>query len=100
EVAVRLLARIDCHVAPEAVERLLADAEGAPVARRADHTRAGELLHRAREGGIHLIRRHHLVADEASVGARTLDAQLRHHRLARDARADVALKAQVGRAGD
>src|SRR3954466_909108 len=95
-MAVCLLARIDGHVTAEAVERLLDDAEGAPVARGAHYAGAGELRHGARDGAVHLARGHDLVADQAPFRARAVDPQLGQHRLARDARADVALEAQVG----
>ena len=49
EMAIGLLSGIDRHVAAERVERLFADAEGAPVAGGADHARAGEILDRARD---------------------------------------------------
>ncbi len=46
EVAVRLLARVDRHVAAEGVEWFLFDAQRPPVAGGADHARAGEFLNK------------------------------------------------------
>src|SRR5262252_9936895 len=53
EVAVGLLARIDGEIGAEHVERLLRDAEGAPVAGGAHHARTGQPLDHAFDGRVH-----------------------------------------------
>src|SRR5712691_10758166 len=81
EMAGGLLSGVHRHVAAKEIERLLADAEGAPVAGGAHHAGAGQLFNRALERRLHLRRRHDLVADQARFRARAVDAALGHHRL-------------------
>src|SRR6187200_106191 len=55
EVAVRLLAAEGRHVLPKEVERLGADAQGAPVARGVHETRARQRLDAPADGVVHLL---------------------------------------------
>src|SRR5712692_11711612 len=73
EVAVRLLAGVHRHVAPEGVERLLAGAERAAVAGGAHHSGAGETLDYAVDGMVHFRGSNHFVADHVALGARAVD---------------------------
>src|SRR4051812_19702170 len=63
EVAVGLLARVDAHVFAEDVQRLLADAQGAPVGDAADRAGTRELGRSPLERGVHLTARDDLVGE-------------------------------------
>src|SRR3989442_6075340 len=100
EVAVGLLERVQGEIAPEQIERLLRNAESAPVRAGADHARTGQPLHDALDRAVHVASRDHLVADQPPLGAVALEPALGHDRLARNAVPGEARQAQVGRAGD
>ena len=57
QMAIGLLARIGCHVAPENVEWLRLDPDGFAITRGAHHPRAHRVLYRALDGGVELFRR-------------------------------------------
>src|SRR5258705_10232969 len=69
EAAIGLIACIGGGVAAKEVERLLHDPERAPVANGADRSGIGEAVDRALDGGVHVVARGDLVADEAAVEA-------------------------------
>ncbi len=100
EMAVGLLARIDREIGAEHVERLLGDAEGAPVARRADRAGAGEARDHTFQRLIHAAVRDDLVADEAPFRAVAFEPALVLDRLARDAVAGEAWQPHIGGAGN
>src|SRR5689334_10237124 len=95
-MAISLLAAIDRHVTPEGIERLFPGAKRPPIAGRADHSRAGEILHYLRNGLVHLVWRHDEIADPASLGAVALKATAHHDCLPRHARAYEPRQPQVG----
>src|SRR5262245_6405013 len=85
EVAIGLLARIDGEVGAEHIERLLRDAEGAPVARGAHHARIGQPLDHALDGRVHLAGFDDLVADQPPFRAVAVEPAFVLDRLPRDA---------------
>src|SRR5215471_14870270 len=85
EMTVGLLTTIDSHIAAENIERLLADAEGAPVAGGADHARRREIVTHLDDGLLDLIRRRNHIANHATLGAVAFEAAAHHDRLARRA---------------
>src|SRR5258708_21883601 len=64
--AIGLLPRLDGEIGAEHVERLLRDAEGAPVAGGAHHARVGQSLDHAVDGRVHLAGFDDLVPDQPS----------------------------------
>src|SRR4051812_399306 len=90
EVAIGLLARINGEIVAEHVERLLGDADGAAVAGRADHARAGEPRHHALDAFIHRAGLDDLVADQPSFRAVAVEPTFVLDGLARDAIAGEA----------
>ena len=100
EMAIGLLARIDRHVAPEEVERLGADAEGATIGDRADG--AG----RRQAGDDPVDRRLHcgcggdFVADQPSFGTVAGKPALILDELPGEPIADEARQAQIRSAGN
>src|SRR3954447_18307085 len=83
EVTVGLLARIDREIGAEHVERLLGDAECAPVSGRAHDARAGQPLHHPLDRRVHLAGLDDLIADQAAIRAIAFDPALILNRLAR-----------------
>jgi len=51
-MAIGLLARVDRHIAPKSIERLLTDPNGATIAGGADDARTGEAVDDMIERGI------------------------------------------------
>jgi hypothetical protein len=101
EVAEGLLARVQRrHVRAKDVDRLLAEAQGAPVGPRIDEARARERLHAPRDRGVDLAGLDDLVAQKVAVGGAGLELAARQDRLARDAIADRARQPQVRGTGD
>src|SRR6516225_4428124 len=100
EVAIGLLARIDRAVRTEGVERLLAYAECAPVARRAHDPRSGQPRHHALDCRIHGVGLYDLVADEPSFRAVAFDPALILNSLSRDTVSGEARHPHVCGAGN
>src|SRR3954454_7032034 len=100
EMALCLLPSVHRHVAAEQVEGLLPGTDRAPVARGAHDARAGQLFDRCIDGLVHFVVWDDFVTQHPSRGARALDAQLGHDRLACDPVADEARQAQVRGARD
>ena len=100
EVAVRLLAAERRHVPAEQVERLRADPQRAPVARRVDEPGVGQRRDPGGDRGVHLARLHDLVDQQVAVRRPRLELEPGEDRLAREAVADRARQPQVGGAGE
>src|SRR5262245_37515088 len=91
EVAVRLLAAERRHVPAKRVERLGADAQRTPVARRVDETGARQRLDARRDRRVHLLRRlDGLVAEQVAVRRAGLELETGEDRLAREPVSDGA----------
>src|SRR5260221_6911692 len=99
EMAIRLLARVDRHIAAKGVERFLGDAKGPAVACGADHPGIGEAVDHPGDRRVHRIRLDDLVADKAAFGAVAVQPPPRHDRLPGDAVAGEAPQAQIRRPG-
>src|SRR5262245_61405071 len=100
ETAIGLVARIGAGIAAEEIERLLPDAERAPVADGADRARIGEPLDYAIDGRVHGVARRDLVADQTAVRAVADELALVLNRLARNTVAGEARHAQIREARD
>ena len=84
-MAISLLAGIDRHVAPERVERLLADADGTPIAGGANDAGTREAVNNGIERRIERRWRSHLVADQPALRRVTVEAPSVKNRLPRNA---------------
>src|SRR3954451_14960998 len=99
-MAIGLLARVDRKVRAEHVERLLGDAECAPVARRAHHTRIRQSRDHTFYRRIHGAGFHDLIADETAFGTVAFDPALILDGLARYAISCEPRHTHVRGAGD
>src|SRR5665213_3183042 len=90
EMAGRLLARVDRHVAAERIERLLPDTNGAAIAGSADNAGTGEAVDHLIERRIHRRRGRDLVADEPPFRRIAIEPPAVEDRLPRDAIAGEA----------
>ncbi len=99
-MAIRLLARIDREILPEHFERLLGDAKGAAVRRRADHAGTGQSLHHPFDRRIHAAGLDDLVADQPPLRAVAVQALFVLDCLAGNTVADRARQPHVGGAGN
>src|SRR5207344_177013 len=100
EVAVGLLARIDREIGAEHVERLLGDAERAPVSGRAYDAGTGQPMHHSLDRRVHLAGLDDLITDQAALRAVAFDPALVLNRLARNPVAGEARQPHVRRAGN
>src|SRR5262245_66172213 len=100
EMTVGLLARIDREIGAAHVERLLAHAQSATVARCAHHARAGEPRDHPFDRRVHGAGLDDLVADQPSLRAVAFEPALVLDRLTRDAVAREAGPPPSRGAGD
>src|SRR5215813_13102519 len=100
EMAIGLLARVDGEISAEHIERLLRDADGAPVAGSAHDARRGQSFDHAFDGRVHFARGDDLVANQPPFRAVAVEPSLVLDRLPRDAVAGEARHAHIRRAGN
>src|SRR5262249_34030270 len=75
-MAIGLLARVDGEISAEHIERLLRDADGAPVAGSAHDARRGQSFDHAFDGRVHFARGDDLVANQPPFRAVAVDPSL------------------------
>src|SRR5262245_50330791 len=98
KMAVRLLFRVEGHVAPHEVQCHLSNAELTTVTDGTANPRAGEILDGLHKSGGHSICRSDLVADEPAFETAAIDPAAAHDGLVGEAVAEEARQSQVGHA--
>src|ERR1700719_385822 len=99
-MAIGLFASVYGHIAAKQVERLLGDAESAPVANGTHHTGIGQSADGALDRSVHRPRGDGFVADQSPLRTVALDSAFVLDRLTGDAVAGESREPEVGCSGD